>query len=308
MLINEIFFGILNNGVTIIASDVKVAGFNINIKDYSIVNGCQTSNVLYYNKDNLGDASIVIKIVGTTSDSVVDDVVRSTNSQTKVEDSQFLSLMDSVRSVESYFNAIEDGDYKLYFERRKNQYAKGGDIKSIRIFDIKEVARSVGSMYFDKPDLASRYPRRLTNDLSSVVFSDKNIPEIYYAAALAAYRLKLIFSNQGIDASRRQLRWHILMALRYYIAGSGDIHIHGRKSNAAYKQLVSFFTRRNEDLQKDIVAVVNDVFPIEEMPNRDKLRSSSYAMEVKQAALKLRKKKEKERELEAVGRGPTAPA
>jgi len=40
-------FGILNNGITIISPDVKVAGLDIYLRDFQIVNGCQTSNVLY---------------------------------------------------------------------------------------------------------------------------------------------------------------------------------------------------------------------------------------------------------------------
>jgi hypothetical protein len=40
-------FGILNNGITIISPDVKVAGLDIYLRDFQIVNGCQTSNVLF---------------------------------------------------------------------------------------------------------------------------------------------------------------------------------------------------------------------------------------------------------------------
>lgn len=285
-------FGVLNNGITIIASEVKVAGLSFNVKDYSIVNGCQTSNVLYRNKDVLGKASVVVKIIGTRAESVVDDVVRSTNSQTKVDDSQFLAMMDSVKSIESYFNAIEDNEFKLYFERRKNQYNKLSDIKTIRIFDIKEIARIVGSMYFDKPEIASRYPRRLTSDLSSVVFSDKNSPEIYYAAALAAYRLKLIFSNKGLDADVRPLRWHLLMALRYYIVGTGDLSSSAKKSAAKNNQVIEFFSRKNEDILKDIQELIKNIFSDKETITRDKLRSPSYTASLKKAVLKYKQSKE----------------
>ena len=40
-------FGILNNGVTIISPDVRISGFDIYLRDFQIVNGCQTSNVLF---------------------------------------------------------------------------------------------------------------------------------------------------------------------------------------------------------------------------------------------------------------------
>lgn len=45
-------FGILNNGITIISADVKIQNKNISFDNYQIVNGCQTSHVLYQNYDN----------------------------------------------------------------------------------------------------------------------------------------------------------------------------------------------------------------------------------------------------------------
>lgn len=39
-------FSVLNNGVTIVASSISPTGDQFTIKDYQIVNGCQTSNVL----------------------------------------------------------------------------------------------------------------------------------------------------------------------------------------------------------------------------------------------------------------------
>ena len=43
-------FALLNNGITIIAKTIKVTGDSIDIFDYQIVNGCQTSYVLYENR------------------------------------------------------------------------------------------------------------------------------------------------------------------------------------------------------------------------------------------------------------------
>ena len=40
-------FSVLNNGVTIVASSISPTGDQFTINDYQIVNGCQTSNVLY---------------------------------------------------------------------------------------------------------------------------------------------------------------------------------------------------------------------------------------------------------------------
>ncbi len=40
-------FTVLNNGVTVVASSLRASGNRFTIDDYQIVNGCQTSNILY---------------------------------------------------------------------------------------------------------------------------------------------------------------------------------------------------------------------------------------------------------------------
>lgn len=46
-------FSVLNNGVTIVASTISPTGDQFTIFDYQIVNGCQTSNVLYNNRKGI---------------------------------------------------------------------------------------------------------------------------------------------------------------------------------------------------------------------------------------------------------------
>lgn len=48
-------FGLLNNGVTIVAKAINKVGSVFKIIDYQIVNGCQTSHILYFNRALLTD-------------------------------------------------------------------------------------------------------------------------------------------------------------------------------------------------------------------------------------------------------------
>ena len=146
-------FGILNNGVTMIPPDVPVGGLEIFIRDFQIVNGCQTSNVLFENREKIeDDATIMLKLIETSDPAVVDDIVRSTNRQAKVDEHQFLATLDAVKALERYFEARgADDDLRLYFERRKNQFSHQENVKAIRVFDIKEIARCVAAMFLDRP-------------------------------------------------------------------------------------------------------------------------------------------------------------
>jgi hypothetical protein len=54
-------FAILNNGITIVAEKLKTSRDTFSISNYQIINGCQTSHVLFENKDNL-DSTVQVPI------------------------------------------------------------------------------------------------------------------------------------------------------------------------------------------------------------------------------------------------------
>ena len=83
-----------------------------------------------------------------------------------------MATLDAIKALERYFDARgAEEEYRLYFERRKNQFANHQDVKAIRVFDIKEIGRCVAAMFLDKPDIASRYPNRLTGEMRDSVFN-----------------------------------------------------------------------------------------------------------------------------------------
>ncbi|HYI85440.1 MAG TPA: AIPR family protein [Acetobacteraceae bacterium] len=135
-------FGLMNNGITIVASSVRPAGQEIYIRDFQIVNGCQTSNVLISLEGKVDPSvSLMVKLIEADEPSVIDDIVRATNRQSKVEDAQFISTLTVLRKLEQYFNARGAGEpNRLYFERRKGQYGPE-NVAPVRIFDVRETAR-----------------------------------------------------------------------------------------------------------------------------------------------------------------------
>ena len=52
-------FALMNNGVTVIAKTLRSTGNKIYVEDFQIVNGCQTSHVLYDNWELLDDTVMV---------------------------------------------------------------------------------------------------------------------------------------------------------------------------------------------------------------------------------------------------------
>ena len=283
-------FGILNNGVTIIAPDVRLSAFEMYLRDFQIVNGCQTSNVLFRNRDIVdGDATLVLKIVETSDPSVVDDIVRSTNRQTKVEESQFLATLDAIKMIDRYFVArAEDDEYQLFFERRTDQFSSHEDVKAIRVFDIREIARCVAAMFLDKPDLASRYPNRLTGEMRGLVFDNTYREEVFYVAAYTLYRIRLLLANRKIDGRFVKLRWHILMAVRYYVCGDSIANLSSPKIETSARKIREFIEDGSDKRIAELNALCAAIVDIDEI-TRDKVKSSALTADVKRRAIESRK-------------------
>lgn len=144
-------FAILNNGITIISPDVRVQSNIISLDNYQIVNGCQTSNVLFdCFSDELQNVFITVKIIEATDIDVISEIVRATNSQNKVDENQFLSFRPFVRRLEKYFDSTQDiakKEVKLYFERQAGQY-KATEIPRKKVFSIIETGRALGHYFY----------------------------------------------------------------------------------------------------------------------------------------------------------------
>lgn len=210
-------FPVLNNGITIVSPDVRLQGNTLHLANYQIVNGCQTSNVLFEQKEHLGDTMVNIKVVETQSEDVFSDLVRATNSQTKVEDTQFLSLRPAIKGIESFFSTFDD-DSRLYFERRDKQYV-GQGIPVVRIFSVHNAAKCVTAMYCNRPELAARYPKTMYEELTDTLFSENVREQVFYASCLTMYRFSMLVSNSTIPQNMKRFKWHILPLVRAIVTG-----------------------------------------------------------------------------------------
>lgn len=230
-------FPVLNNGITIVSPDVRLQGNTLHLTNFQIVNGCQTSNVLFENREHLNDVMVNIKVVETQNEDVFSELVRATNSQSKIEGAQFLSLKPVNKRVEQYFNTY-DNEGRLYFERRDRQYV-GQDIPATRIFSLNNAMKCVAAMYCNRPDLASRYPKTMYLELSDTIFADDTKEIVFYAACLTLYRFNLLVSNSTIPQNMKRFKWHMLPLVRSYICGKVNYHLNSRQVEAEANKIVA---------------------------------------------------------------------
>lgn len=210
-------FILYNNGVTIICKKLDGLKNKFKLSDYQIVNGCQTSHVLFYNmnfiKNNL---QIPIKIIETSDEDTVNKIIKATNRQTEVSDEQLMALNEFHRKLEAFYNSFP-GNQRLYYERRSKQYNYMAEIEKVRIVSISTQIKAAAAMFLDKPHLASRYYGRLLKDLDGIFNEDhKLLP--YYTCTYLLYKLEYSFRNKIIPAQYRKYRFHILMLFKYDFA------------------------------------------------------------------------------------------
>lgn len=153
---NPHLFSVLNNGVTIVANEIKISGDKCTLFDFQIVNGCQTSNILYQNRilDTLSNMNIPIKLIVTTDDDIKSKITVSTNSQTAVKKEQLSAMTDFQKNLEHYYNAME-GDGRLYYERRVNQYNNDSSVVKKRIISVSNQIKSFSSIFRQDPHLVT---------------------------------------------------------------------------------------------------------------------------------------------------------
>jgi AIPR protein len=78
-------------------------GSNFTIEDFQIVNGCQTSNVIFDERKILDDSMMIpLRLIWTTDDDVIESVVFATNQQTELKPEQLYARTEFAKTLIKY--------------------------------------------------------------------------------------------------------------------------------------------------------------------------------------------------------------
>lgn len=208
-------FVLRNNGITIVARDVRITGPSYTIQDYQIVNGCQTSYVLFENIEQLSDELLVpVKLVYTEDEEVTQEIIKSTNRQTPIEENDLLALTRFQRDLESYYSS-HAADRQLYYERRSKQYADRPEVEKTRIVPIGLQLKFFAAMFLSSAHQAGRYQATLLKNVGDQVFRPEHRPEPYYTSALAFYKFEGMLRRGVGHSDLRSFKFHFLSAFRH---------------------------------------------------------------------------------------------
>jgi hypothetical protein len=206
-------FVLMNNGITIIARDVRPTGNKFVIEDYQIVNGCQTSHVLFEQADRADKSvAVPVRLIGTQDENVINAIIRATNRQTQVTEDQFFALQEFPKQLEQFFQTFPTPQ-RLYYERRSRQYDRLA-IEKTRVITQPNVIRSFAAMFLEEAHRTTRNYSALKAKVGKDIFGKGHRMEPYYTAAFALYKLEYLFRNGKLEPKYKPARFHILLAVR----------------------------------------------------------------------------------------------
>lgn len=255
-------FPLRNNGVTIVARKLHRVGNSFDIEDYQIVNGCQTSHVLFNNKDKLKDNIVVpTKIIVSEEDDVINKIIRGSNFSNQFDKSQLWATEPFHKDLEIFFANHFEGDLKLYYERRKGQFGSGGQIEKVRIVTPQALLKHSASIYLERPHDVTKYYSSLEPEVGKTLFVQGQNPFVYHAAAFASFRLESLFRNRYLAPEYKPVRHHLLMGLKLStVAGPVDLHDKGAQKKIEPMMKVLSDQGASAARFAELISIVDDIF------------------------------------------------
>jgi len=132
-------FWAYNNGIAFICDSYEYKHEKLELKNFSIVNGCQTTVSLAENKGTSPDLKVLVRVIAA-SDDIVDNVIRYTNSQNPIRPWDIASQDKTQRRLRANFDEMKKP--YIYLTRRGarptgnlSKYREGSKLRLIR-FDL----------------------------------------------------------------------------------------------------------------------------------------------------------------------------
>ncbi|MFI5925619.1 AIPR family protein [Micromonospora sp. NPDC051543] len=230
-------FAVLNNGVTIVTRGLNVVGDEVHIRDFQVVNGCQTCHVLFDERDRLtDDVQVSVRIVHSEDEKVIAGIIAATNRQTAVSEEELSTREDFHRRLEDWF-AAQPAAHRLWYERRSKQYAARNEVEKTRVVNRAQLTRAYAAMFLGEPAAAGHY-RELTQRHRGALFQEDHLPDAYYAAAAAHYRLEWLLRTRRIRTTLRPARYHLMAALRWQVLGTERLTTNPRRASEQCRRLL----------------------------------------------------------------------
>lgn len=236
-------FGLLNNGITVIADSVSLNSEELTLTNYQIVNGCQTSNVIFECYENIAksqDIYIPIRLIATEDEDTKHAIIKATNSQTQLKPEQLIALSTIQKALEQFYIAkSKNSRFPLYYERRTGQY-RDDDIAKTKIINIPFQIKATSALFFDLPHEVSGQYGKVAKQTRGLLFEESHLSFLnpYYTSGLAWYKVERFVQSHEDGKKYRRARWHLIMLLKYLCCSHDKISPSIDKRSEANSKLI----------------------------------------------------------------------
>ncbi|WP_216404441.1 AIPR family protein [Arcanobacterium phocae] len=196
-------FPFLNNGLTIVANEMRTSGDSVILNAYHVVNGGQTSvEIIKWigglsedNQSKLNDLLVPLKVISSADSDFRSKISTATNLQTTITDSDIQSSSFIAQEVEAYFEGTgEDG---LRFKRQSR--AEPLSFTKTRVVGTEDINKAVNSCIFGDSANTIRKPKEL-NKPDNPIWIESFPHWVYYFSASIIYRIqRFIGRNEKIE-------------------------------------------------------------------------------------------------------------
>ncbi|MBD3795926.1 MAG: AIPR family protein [Epsilonproteobacteria bacterium] len=198
------YFPFLNNGITIIAEQVKIpkemqSGFYpLEVKNPVIVNGLQTTHVIYdiykHDASKLDGVYVLVRLYETTDSELIDKITDATNTQSPINYRDKISN----RKFNAYAKAVFENAGVGYLDKRGETFDNKLSVELSKSVHNETVLKYWYATYFEQPETAKGSKSKIleelfdattneNNNLHTLFSGNKNSP--IYEQMLIAYRL-----------------------------------------------------------------------------------------------------------------------
>lgn len=246
----------LNNGVTILCTEVTARGTVLTLQNPQIVNGLQTSVTISERSQadpdfiNSEQRSILVKVIKTAEEDIRNQIIKATNNQNKLPSANLRATEAIHRDIEQYYAA-----HDWYYDRRKNYYRMQGKPNS-KIVTIPYLAQAILACGLSEPNNARARP-------SSLLQEDKDYNRIFdrsmqpsgflWYGKLQKQVDRLLRSSETEQAVKSNMRFHVSMLVgcalhagRVYAPGQLSAHFDADIEDSAVEKQIDVVVKELE--------------------------------------------------------------
>lgn len=238
---DRVLFPVLNNGITIVASDAQRARADVTLKNYQVVNGCQTCHVLYENREHIDGIFIPVKIISSKNNDAINKITKATNWQTKVNEEAFETTREFHKNLEQIFVIMQKKTgHSLYYERRSKQYWFNSKIKKYQIITMPVLLNCFMSMFLDMPHSTHQYYGTMLKEHRRNLFDDSHRLLPYYLSALLFNKVTSALYAKNMHPFHRDLKYIYLYCFKLLFWGGSPRAFNASNLDVHVESIINF--------------------------------------------------------------------